>query len=74
MSDIKCPWCKQFMEPKGAEYDAGLKLYIGSVYCPKCGATGPVCRAASPYEATDGGIAVALEYIDSDIKVDFKYV
>lgn len=66
MVDIACPWCGNIMEPKGAEYESSLKAYIGQMICTTCGASGPVCHAASPYEATDGCVTIALEHMRID--------
>lgn len=69
--DVHCPWCGSLMEPKGAEFESAQKCYIGQMLCPACGATGPVVKADSPWEATEGSVTAALEAMMFDpIDVD----
>lgn len=79
--DVYCPWCGSLMEPKGAEFESAQKCYIGQMLCPACGATGPVVKANSPWEATDGSVTAALEAmmfepidVDDLATCDFVYL
>lgn len=63
--DVYCLWCGCLMEPKGAEFESAQKCYIGQMFCPVCGATGPVVKADSPWEATEGSVTAALEAMRS---------